>query len=147
MWLFWDLVSALPIFPRSKALKHLTKTERCLEDGDGHATLASAEERWIKLTEVVPKLLHLSLSLSLHPQVKGTAMCQTLGRWSRVSYRSGPRCAQSGREDRRINVQIIIYWAMGLRNHVQNVLNAQRMDRMRELTVRGSAFGRILKSK
>ena len=33
---------------------------------------------------------------------------------------------------------------MGLRNHIQNVLNAQRMDRMRELTVRGVPFGRIL---
>lgn len=51
-----------------------------------HATLASAEERWIKLTEVVPEFLHLSLSLSLLPHVKGTAMCQTPGRWSRASY-------------------------------------------------------------
>lgn len=88
---------------------NLTKTERRLEDGGGHATLASAEERWIKLTEVVPEFLHLSLSLSLLPHVKGTAMCQTPGRWSRASYHSGPRRAQPGGEDRPINIQIRIY--------------------------------------
>lgn len=30
MWLFWDLVSAFPIFPRSKALKQFSKNRKTL---------------------------------------------------------------------------------------------------------------------
>lgn len=146
MWLFWGLVSALPIFPRSKALKQFNKNRKTLGRWKWVCYSGFCRREVDKIDGSGPKASP-SLSLSLRPHVKGTAMCQTLGRWSRVSYRSGSQHAQSGGEDRPINVQIMIYWAMGLRNHIQNVLNAQRMDRMRELTVRGVPFGRILKSK
>ena len=139
MWLFWDLVSALPIFPRSKALKQFNINIKTLGRWRwGTATPASIEERPIKLTQMVPKLLHLSLPLSLLPYLKGTATCQIPGRWSWISCCSQPQHAQSDGEHRPINKQITIYWATGGSNHVQNVLKAQRMDRMTELTVYGS---------
>lgn len=137
MWLFWDLVSALPVFPRSKALKQFNiKTLGRWRWGT--TTPASIEERLIKLTQMVPKLLHLFLPLSLLPYLKGTATCQIPRRWSRISCRSRPQHAQSDGEHRPINKQITIYRATSGRNHAQNVLKAQRMDRMTELTVHGS---------
>lgn len=136
MWLFWDLVSALPIFPRFKEHMKCKVNIKILGRWKWMLLPLFPKEKtcwWNRCKR--PQ--RFSISPSLLPYLKGTGMCQTLGRWSWVSCHSCSRHAQSGRRQtcKQTNDNDL---SDRQRKHAQNVLKVQTTGRMAKLTIPGS---------